>query len=147
MRERRSPTLPERVHAAEAAVAQFAGKSFAWGERDCVRLVAHALRELGVAPPLRQAGAYKTALGARRALKRTGHATLDGWVDAWGLQRIAPAFALPCDVLALPSGDPTMPALGLALSGARILAFVPEADGAAVFSLVGGVHPLAAWSV
>ena len=112
MNERRSPTLPERAAAAESAIARFSGQPFAWGERDCLRMVAHALRELGHAPPLRAAGKYATLIGAHRALKRTGHATLQEWVDAWGLRRITPAMALPADILALPSEVEAMPALG-----------------------------------
>lgn len=140
-------TTIERVAAAEATVARFAGQPFAWGERDCLRLVAFALRELGHAPPLREAGPYRTLLGAHRALKRTGHATLDAWVDAWGLLRIPPAFVQPGDVLALPSDIPAMPALAIALSNARLLGFIPQTGAAGVVSLANGALPLAAWRV
>ena len=144
---RRPPTLPARIAAAESTIARFAGQPFAWGQRDCLRLVAHALRELGHAPPLREAGEYRTLIGAHRALKRTGYASLDAWVDAWGLLRIPPAAALPGDVLALPSEITTIPALALALSNGRAFGFVPQVGGAAVFTLAAGVRPLAAWSV
>ena len=147
MNERRSATLPERAAAAESAIARFSGQPFAWGERDCLRMVAHALRELGHAPPLRTAGRYANLLGAHRALKRTGYATLQEWVDAWGLRRITPATALPADVLALPSEIPAMPALGLVLPGGRVLAYAPELGTAAAVQLLPGIHPLAAWSV
>ena len=146
MNERRSPTLPERAAAAESAIARFSGQPFAWGERDCLRMVAHALRELGHAPPLRAAGKYGTLIGAHRALKRTGYATLQAWVDAWGLRRITPAMALPADILALPSEIDAMPALGLVLSGGRVLAYVPEFGCAAAVTLLPTIHPLAAWS-
>ena len=146
MRERRSPDMAGRVAAAEAAVARFAGQPFAWGRNDCLRIVAFALRELGHAPPLRMAGNYKTLLGAHRALKRTGHATLDGWVDAWGLLRIPPAAALPGDVLAFPSEVPTMPALALALSNGRVLACVAQLSAIACVPVNRSIPPIAAWS-
>ena len=146
MTPRPNLSLPARVAAAESAIARFAGEEFAWGKADCLRLVAHALRQMGHAPPLRAAGDYRTLLGAHRALKRTGHASLDAWVDAWGLRRIPPAFALPGDVLALPSDVPSMPALALQLSGGRLLGFIPSIGKAGVVSLAGGALPLIAWS-
>ena len=143
---RRPPTLPARIAAAESAIARFAGQPFAWGRRDCLRLVAHALRELGHAPPLRDAGDYRTLLGARRALKRTGHATLDAWVDAWGLQRIPPAAALPADVLAFPSEHPSLPALAIVLSNGRVLGYVEQLGVATSVMVNRAIPPIAAWS-
>ena len=139
--------LARRVPAAESAIAHFSGKPFEWGRYDCLRMVAHALREMGHAPPLRAAGKYATLLGAHRALKRTGFATLQDWVDAWGLRRITPAMAMTGDILALPSEIPTMPALGLVLSAGRVLAYAPEIGSAAPVMLLPTIHPLAAWSV
>ncbi len=147
MNEPRSPTLPERAAAAESAIARFSGQPFAWGQFDCLRMVSHALRELGHAPPLRMAGKYSTLIGAHRALKRTGFATLHDWVDAWGLKRITPAMALTGDVLALPSQIEAMPALALALQGGRVFVYVPELGTAAAVNLLSTTRPLAAWSV
>ena len=141
------PSLIERAKAAESTIAKFAGQGFIWGKSDCLRLVAHTLRQLGHAPPLRDAGVYSSHLGARRALKRTGFATLPEWVDSWGLLRIPPAMVLTGDVVALPSGDAAMPALALALPNGRVLGFVPELGVAASVMLAEGVSPLAAWRV
>ena len=138
-------SLATRVRVAEATGEKFAGRPFEWGERDCLRMVAFALREFGYAPPLRAAGSYRTLIGAHRALKRTGFATLDAWIDAWGLQRIPPASALPADVLALPSEIPSMPALGLNLSGGYFLCFVPATGAAECVAFANGDQPLAAW--
>ncbi|MHB8283900.1 MAG: DUF6950 family protein [Caulobacteraceae bacterium] len=140
------PPLLRRVQAAESATARFSGQPFKWGENDCLRMTAHALRELGRTPPLREAGAYATLIGAKRALRRTGHPTLHAWIDSWGLQRIPQAFLMPADLLALPSGDDSMPALALQLSGNRLLGFVPEEGGCCVFTLAAGVIPIAVWS-
>ena len=141
------PPLVRRMRAAESAVARFSGRSFEWGSSDCLRMTAFVLREMGHAPPLRQAGRYASLIGAHRALKRTGHPTLQAWVDAWGLRRIAPALALPADILALPSEIRAMPALGVVLSHGRVLAYVPEFGHAAPVNLADGVCPIAAWSV
>ena len=148
MRERRSPSLPVRVAAAESAIARFAGEEFAWGKADCLRLVAHALRQMGHAPPLRAAGDYRSLLGAHRALKRTGHASLDAWVDAWGLRRIPPAFALPGDVLAYATEDAALPALALQLSEGRVFGFHQGGGVAGVVGLFPGAPaPAGAWQV
>ncbi len=141
------PTLIERAAAAESTIAKFLGQEFEWGRRDCLRMVAHHLRALKHTPPLRDAGPYSSHLGAHRALKRTGHATLTDWVDSWGLIRIPPAMALTGDVLALPSGADAMPSLAIQLSNRRVLAYVPELNVAAATHLVEGVVPLAAWRV
>lgn len=137
--------LGERVRAAESAVARFNAEPFVWGKADCVRLVAHVLREVGKSPPLRQAGEYKTLLGARRALKRTGHASLEAWVDSWGLRRTPPAFALPGDIIALPGVDGDMPALTVLLSNGRLFGFL-EGFGTVV-ALTDPAAPVAAWSI
>lgn len=140
-----SPSLVDRVRAAESTIARFNGQPFLWGENDCVRLAAHVLRQLGRAPPLRQAGHYSTFLGAHRALKRTGHARLEDWVDAWGLKRIVPASILPGDIVALPpkeEGD--WPALGVTLSSGHFLAFL-SGEGA-VITCQPGFGPAIAWS-
>jgi hypothetical protein len=137
--------LMRRMRAAESAVARFAGEPFAWGSSDCVRLVAHVMRDLGRSPPLREAGDYKTLLGARRALKRTGQPTLEAWVDSWGLKRIPPAFALPADIVALPGVDGDMPALTVVLSNGRLFGFL-EGVGK-VMTLTDPNAPLTAWSV
>lgn len=138
-------TLPLRIAAAESTIKRFGGQAFAWGEIDCLRLVAHGLRELGHAPPMRDAGMYRSHLAARRSLRRMGHATLEAWVDTWDLVRIPPASALPADVLAFPSEDEHLVGLALQLSNGRIFGFHASADEACV--IAPAVAPLAAWRV
>lgn len=105
-------------------MAAFAGAPFAWGKHDCVRLAAHALRGLGYKPRLSRAGRYSTALGAMKALKRTGFACIEDALDDLGLARLPWTYALPGDVVALPSGQ-EMRALGVVISHAHVLAFSP----------------------
>lgn len=118
-----------RVEAAQATVDRFSGKPLVYGQDDCARMAAFCLRQLGVSAPLLKGGAYKTELGAARALKRAGYATLSDAVDALGLPRIAPASCLPGDLMALPSDDPDRIGLAVALGNGRVLAFWEGAGG------------------
>lgn len=125
-----------RVQAAQAAVDKYAGQPFAWYDADCARVAAFVLRELGYKPGFSRFGHYKTALGARKALKRNGFADTVDWIDSiHGLSRIPYLMTLPGDLVAGP-GDEGMTALTVALSNRRLLAFHPETGGCTV------VHPL-----
>lgn len=114
--------LVRRQKAVEATKARFAGKSFAWGSADCAKMVAFHLKQLGIKVRLSKAGQYKTALGAKGALKRMGYATLPEAMDGHGFERIAPAFALIGDVVSFAS-DHEIGALGLAVGNGNMLAF------------------------
>ena len=128
----------KRVAVAQACVAKFDGQAFAWGECDCARLAAFALQGLGYKPSYARFGRYRSALGARRALRREGFADTTDWIDSiHGLARIAPAAALPGDIVGLP-GEEGWTALTVALGNGRLLGFHLEAAGCAV------VQPLSA---
>lgn len=114
--------MVRRVAAAQAAVKAFLGKPLDWGKTDCVRMVACDLKHLGHKPRLSRGGYYKTPLGARKALKRAGFASLEAALDDLGLPRIGYAAALPGDICALSSGE-DWPGLAVALGNGRILAF------------------------
>lgn len=112
-----------RRDAAQSVIDAFRGQAFAWGKADCVRLAAAVLRALGHNPRLAKAGAYSTEGGARAALARTGFAGLAEAIDALGLERIAPAAALPGDIIALASDSDGWPALTVAIGNGRVLGF------------------------
>lgn len=115
-----------RMRACEATQARFDGQLFKWGQHDCVRLAAFALKELGYKPRLVRGGAYASARGARAALRRAGFDSLEAALDGLGLPRIAPAAALAGDILGFPTDDPLFPlALGVALGSRRCLMFAP----------------------
>ncbi|PVM90657.1 DUF6950 family protein [Caulobacter endophyticus] len=114
--------LDLRVQVAEATRAAFEGHAFAWGHYDCVRLAAFAALGMGYAPRLLRGGFYRTALGARRAIRRTGFASLEAAIDDLGLPRLGWAYALPSDIVALPSGE-DWPALGVVMDQNHVLAF------------------------
>ena len=126
-----TPLMLRRQVAAQATFARFHGRDFEWGRADCARMVAFHLRQLGLRPQLAKAGTYRSALTARRALARTGHASLASAIDAIGLLRIAPAAALIGDILALP-GDDAMTGLTVALGNGRVLGWHQDAAAADV---------------
>lgn len=133
----------KRVAVAQACVDRFDGQAFAWGACDCARLAAFALQALGYKPSYARFGRYRTALSARRALRREGFADTTDWMDAvHGLVRIAPAAALPGDIVALP-GEDGWSALTVALGQGRLLGFLEAAGGCAVVE--PGVPPIATW--
>lgn len=116
--------LIDRVAAAQAAVDRYLGRPLAWGKDDCVRLAAFALRKQGRAVSLAKGGSYSSLRGALAALDRAGFASLEAAVDAQGLERIAPAFVLPGDLIGLQAAeDGPWLALTVALGNGRVLGF------------------------
>lgn len=125
-----------RVEAAQGALDRYSGKPFAWYEADCARVAAFVLRELGYKPGFSRFGHYKTALGARKALKRNGFADTVDWIDSiHGLSRIPFLMTLPGDIAAYAGAD-GMSALTVVLSNRRLLGFHPETGGCTVVSPV-----------
>jgi hypothetical protein len=118
-----APMLRRR-DAAQATVKRFEGRKFKWSTNDCVRLAAFTLRRLGYKPPMPKAGSYRSALGARQALKAAGFDSLEAALDSLGLPRIAPAAAVAGDILGLPADDGgDWVGLSVALGNGRALAF------------------------
>ena len=119
-----------RQQAAQAAVDRFKGQPWQLGKNDCVRMAAFVLRKMGHRPQLGKAGSYTTGAGAMRALKRAGHDSLAGALDALGLERIAPAAARVADIVMIPGEAPLDGALTIAVGNGRVLGF-HEGVGAA----------------
>lgn len=117
--------LDIRVAATDATMAAFVGQTFVWGRYDCVRLAAHVLRGLGYRPRLSRGGRYSSALGATKALRRTGFASIDDALDGLGLARLPWSYALAGDIVALP-GNAAMRALGVVIAPGYVLAFSPH---------------------
>jgi hypothetical protein len=92
-----------RQQAVEKTLARFNDKPLTYGRDDCARMVAFCLKKMGLKASLLPGGSYSSKLGAAKALKRLGHDGLPEAVDALGLPRIAPAAALPGDIIALPA--------------------------------------------
>ncbi|TXI01183.1 MAG: hypothetical protein E6Q76_17465 [Rhizobium sp.] len=115
-----------RVNAAQSVIDKFLGQPFQWGSSDCACLAAFSLRQLGYDNPLSGIETYGTYRGAKKAMKRAG---ITGFADHFeqklGLERIAPAMALPGDLVLIPGEHPETfdGALGVAIGQGRILGF------------------------
>lgn len=131
-----------RVAAVDATIARFNGKPLQYGKDDCARMASFCLRKLGIKTPILKAGTYSTAVGAARAMKRMGVKDLIEGVDLLGLPRIAPASALPGDILALP-GENDHPALAVAVGNGRVLGWWNSETG--ICAVVQPLQYLAAW--
>ncbi|AYJ87675.1 hypothetical protein D3Y57_19270 [Sphingomonas paeninsulae] len=125
--------LERRKIATEATMARFVGKEFRWGSADCAKLAAFHLRQLGVKVGIAKAGKWTTALGAKAALKRMGVKSLSELADKH-LAEIAPAAALPGDIMIMP-GDNDFEGLAIVLGNGAVLGWHEEAEGCAVLRI------------
>lgn len=135
--------IERRVAAVEATRAHFAGRPFQWGKVDCAKVVAWHLRKMGhPSIGIAKAGTYRTALSAKRAMKRWGVGSLSEALDKAGLAQIAPAAALPGDIVRLPGTD-TFDALAIVAGNGAVLAFHEDSDTMEVVRLIA--QPEVAW--
>lgn len=125
-------SLLQRQAAFKLTVEAFKGRPFGWGGRDgradCLRLFAAHCRHMGQGVSIVAAGQYSTLIGAHRALKRTGFASLPAAIDS-RFERIPPAAALIGDVLALP-GEGGLHALQIAAGNGRVFGFHEDTETA-----------------
>jgi len=128
--------LIRRQQAAQSAVNRFRGQPFAYGKNDCARMAALVLRKMGHRSPLAKAGAYSSAIGAAKALKRLGHVSVGDALDAIGLVRIPPAAALPADIILIPGEGPFGGALAIAVGNGRVLGYHEDCAGAEILQPV-----------
>lgn len=135
------PTMLQRVAAAQATVDRFKGRPFRFGTNDCARMVAFHLRQVGRPVRLAKAGSYRSSLGAARALRQLGYASLAAALDGHGLSRIAPAAAVVGDIVELP-GEPPFGALSVAVGNGRVLGYHQDTAGAEILQPTAFV---AAW--
>ena len=140
--------LIHRVAVAERVAQKFMGQTFAWGDRDCVRMAHLVVTGLGLKSPLRRAGQYRSERSAIRAMRKLGYETIDQALDRMFV-RIAPASALPGDLLGFPGSVPQLgSALGVALSNGKCVAFISDAAVGGDKAILGHSHCAAtAWSV
>ncbi len=134
----------KRQQVAQAAVDRFKGEPLIFGKNDCARMAAFVLRKFGHSPKMARAGTYSNAIGAIRALQRSGHTSLEAWIDSLDLERIAPAAALPGDLILLPAAEPFGGALTIAVGNGRVLGYHDAIDTAEVLQ---PAQFMAAWRV
>lgn len=123
--------MVRRVAAAQATLDRFRDRPFAWGRHDCARMVSYHMRQMGHALPVARAGSYSTALGAKRALRRMGVASIADLPAHYGLIEIPPAAAMVGDLMQLPAED-ALGALAVAVGNGRVIGFHQDAIGATV---------------
>ena len=105
MAKKAESALLVRQRAVSACLHRFEGAPLIWGKTDCVRLCALALRKQGHAVPLLKGVRYSSEQTALRRFREQKIESLCEAVDALGLVRIAPAMALPGDLIAMPPGE------------------------------------------
>lgn len=137
------PTL-KRDAAVRACMARFDGKPYHPAKRHCGKLAALAMHRMGRAATLLNASRHTTEAGAIKYIRRTGFASLTDLMDATGLERIAPAAALPGDIIALQSRDAFGCSLAVALGDGMVLGLL---EGAAGFGPFVPHAFVAAWRV
>lgn len=131
--------LAERRDATAKTLEAFAGKDFAFGQCDCGLMVIAHLKAMGW--NIKTGGAWKTALGLKRFLRRHG-GTGSACIDGWGVPRIPPAAAVIGDIVEM-EGETEFGSFGVAVGNGRVLAFHQDVIGAAIIQPVS--PPLAAW--
>lgn len=128
--------IERRVAAAQATLDEFKDVPFRLGSRDCVRLAAAHLRRMGHQVRLPPTNSYRTLRMAKTRLNQRGHEDLIEAIDAMGLERIAPAAALPGDVLMIPAeimDDVNLGGgLAIALGNGKAVGYHEDAVGACV---------------
>lgn len=137
--------LIRRQRAVEACVQRFVGKPYKPGSRDCVKLAGHAMHMMGRRVGLTKGVRYSSEAGALKAMRTLGFKTLMEAADATGMVRIAPAMALPGDVMALPASGAFGCALGVYAGNNLVLTYQDGHDQCVRVRLEQA--PLTAWRV
>lgn len=132
-----------KARAAQACIDRFGGKGCDFRRSDCARLACHLFHHAGVKVPFLKGHSWSTEAGAYRVLRKLGFSDLLEAIDAVGLERIAPARAMPGDLVALPAKDgPWGCALFVMVGNGRVFGFY---DGRA--QVVRPLEFVAAWRV
>lgn len=116
-----------RGQIAQNLVSKFYRKPFSFGSTDCAHLIADCLTWMGHGNPLSIVPDYHDYRSAKKAMKRSGITSFVRYLDE-RFERIAPAMALPGDIVGFPTEYPETfdVALGVALGQGRVLAFANE---------------------
>ena len=121
------PDLERRRRAIALTRKRFAGKPHRFGVNDCVKVGAAHIRNMGHRKSLglAKAGGYKNAVAAKAALRRAGFECVADALIAAGFAEIAPAAALPGDLL-IADGSHGLDAVGIVIAHDTLLGFQEE---------------------
>jgi len=118
--------LNARADATRKTLAKYRAKPFSWADRvTCIHLARTQLRNLGHRPPT--IPDFRSALGARRSLKKAGFETVSALLDSL-LLRIAPSEMLVGD-LAVIAGDDSLEAIVISAGGKMLGYHEDDASG------------------
>lgn len=96
-------SLITRRDATQKTFDKYRSRPFDWNGATCIHLARTQLRNMGHKPP--RIPAFRSAIGAKRAMKDAGYATIADIFDGLGLPRIAPARMKVGDIAILPGED------------------------------------------
>jgi hypothetical protein len=142
--------LIKRIEAAQATIDRFLNKEFEWGSNDCAHLAAFAIRSLGHPDPLANVATYATRRNAIKAMRKAGITSFGEHLESLGYEPIAPALAMPGDLVGLPAEEEDVAkgwvTLGVAVGQNRFLAF---SEGKCILGAVLGTELVGttAWRV
>lgn len=115
--------LVKRRDATSKTAKKYRAKPFSWKEaRTCIHMLRSHLRNMGRRPP--PIPPFQSPVGARRALKNTGFATLTDLLDDM-LERIPPAAMIVGDVAVMRGGD-DFDAIVISAGGGKVLGYADE---------------------
>lgn len=127
-----------RRRAAQACIDKFRDRSYKPGIRDCARLVRHDLHKLGIKVPFLDGRTWKSEAEGLRVLRALGFKSLIEAVDALGLPRIAPARALPSDIIALETSH-QLGALSVAVGNGAVIGYTEASPNGEILRPTGFV--------
>jgi hypothetical protein len=119
----------DRAFVAQSAVDAFDAKPLDFKDADCIRLGVFVMRAMGHKPKGLKGLRWSTEMGALKAMKRSGFKTLLDAIDAQGFERIAPARALPGDLVALPCDGPWGGSIMVCVGNGRLFGFLEGRAG------------------
>jgi hypothetical protein len=124
--------LERRVAATQATERRFRDRPFDWAKAaTCIHLVRFHAAQMGYKLPI--VPRFRTALGARRALKETGYNSLPALLDAH-FMAVPAAYLRVGDVLAIP-GDGGFDALVIKGGIDKFLGWHEAGDGCTIIAL------------
>jgi len=141
---KRVPESIRRERALTFVAAKYKGRRCDFARADCIRMARSLLVKLGRRPP--PLPRYSSGLGARKALKAAGHASVTGLLDSM-LRRIPPAMMRLGDLAAVPGKDGIEAVFAYA-GGNKYFGWSEQNECAEpVYLVLDGNDILAAWSV